>query len=201
MRWDPRRAGRRGQTPDTPGDPESGRRASSGGARRGWQRGFRWPEEEHRRSQSAEEWLKKFGGPQTARPAVTGSLPPGSQSGHRGAGQTSTAGVAASPGAGRTVGGSPAERYGRGEVSGPGRGNGGASGPAERFAGQRRCAEPPAVRRFTRPQAAPIGPRTPGVTGMGSAAAVSEAGRPDRSDNAAPGAAHRLPDRVWTEDG
>src|SRR5215472_18025773 len=77
MGWDPRRAGRRGQ------------------------RGFRWPGEEHRRSQSAEEWLTAFGGPQTERPAVTGSLPPGSHSGHRGAEQPSNAGVAASPAAGR----------------------------------------------------------------------------------------------------
>src|SRR5215472_8429499 len=77
MGWDPRRAGRRGQ------------------------RGFRWPGEEHRRSQSAEEWLTAFGGPQTERPAVTGSLPPGSHSGHRGAEQPSNAGVAASSAAGR----------------------------------------------------------------------------------------------------
>ena len=152
MGRDPRRAGRRDQTPGTPGDPGSGRRASSGGARRDGQRGARWPQEEHRRSQSAEEWLKKFGGPQTKRPAVTGSFPPGTHSGHRGAEQPPNAGVAASPGAGPTAGDYPAERHGRGEVSRPGRGevsrpgrgNVGTSGPPERLAGQRRSAEPPA---------------------------------------------------------
>ena len=145
-RWGGIRAGQGAKVkrPARPVTPGSGRRASPGGAPRDWQRGFRRPEEEHRRPQSADERLKKFGGPQTGRPGVTGSLPPGSHSGHRGAEHPSNAGVAVSPGAGRTVGGYPAERQGRGEVSGPGRGNVGASGPPERLAGQRRSAEPSA---------------------------------------------------------
>src|SRR5262249_10891100 len=91
----------------------SGRRASPGGAPRDRQRGFRWLEEEHRRSQSAEEWLKKSGGPQTERFGVTGSLPLSSHSGHRGAEPLLNAGVAVLSGAGQTVGGYPAERPGR----------------------------------------------------------------------------------------
>ena len=143
-RWGGIRAGQGAAVncPTRPVTPGSGRRASPGGAPRDRQRGFRWPEEEHRRSQSAEESL--FGGPQTERPGVTGSLPPSSHSGHRGAEHPSNAGVVVSPGAGQTVGGYPAERHGRVEVSGPGRGNVGASGPPERLAGQRRSAEPPA---------------------------------------------------------
>ncbi len=188
MGREPRRARRRDQPRDTPGDPGSGRRVPSRGAQRDWQRGFPWLEEERRRSQSAEEWLTAFGVSEGERPAVTGSAPSRSHSRHPEAGQPSSARLAVPPGSGRTAAGYPAERYGRGEASGPEGGNGGASGSGERFAGQRGSAEPSAARRFARPEAAPIGPRTPGVTGAGSAAAVSEAGRPYRAGAAAPGA-------------
>ena len=187
MRWEPRRAGRRDQPRDTPGDPGSERRVRSGRAPRDGQRGVPWPGEERPRSQPAQEWLKTSGGSQGQRPAVTGSPPSHSASRYPGAGQPSTAGVAGPPGSGRTADGYPAERYGRGEAGGPERRDGGAGAPGERFVRQRRSAEPSAERRFARPEAAPTGPRTPDVTGAGSAAAAGGAGRPDRAGTTAAG--------------
>ena len=142
MGREPRRAGRRDQTRDTPADPASGRRVPSGEAGRDRQRGFPWPGEEPRRSQSAEEWLQAFGGRQGERPAVTGSAASRSRSRRPDAGQPSSAGPAVPQRSGRTAAGYPAERYGRGEPSRPEGGNGRAGAPGERLARQQAMREP-----------------------------------------------------------
>jgi hypothetical protein len=141
MGWEPRRAGRRDQTRDAPADPGSGRRAPSREARRDRQRGFPWPGEEPR-SQSAEEWLKAFGGPPGERPAVTGSAASRSRSRHPDAGQPPGAGLAVPQRSSRTAAGYPPERYGRGEASRPEGGNGRAGAPGERLARQQAMREP-----------------------------------------------------------
>ena len=142
MGREPRRAGRRDQTRDTPADPASGRRVPSGEAGRDRQRGFPWPGEEPRRSQSAEEWLQAFGGRQGERPAVTGSAASRSRSRRPDAGQPSSAGPAVPQRSGRTAAGYPAERYGRGEPSRPEGGSGRAGAPGERLARQQAMREP-----------------------------------------------------------
>jgi hypothetical protein len=192
MGWEPRRGGRRNQARDVPGDPGSARGVPSRGAPRDSPHGSPWPEEEHRRrqsaeeSQSAEEWLQAFRVPQEGRPAATVSSPSRSRSRHPEAGQPPNTGLAVPPGSGRTAG-YPAERYGRSRAGGQERGNGGASGPGEGFVRQRPSAEQPAARRIARPEAPPVQPRTPGLPGAGSPAAASEAYRPDRAGTAAPG--------------
>ena len=191
MGWEPRRAGRRDQTRDTrdtPGDAGSGRRVPPRGTQRDSQRGVLRPGEEDRLSRSAEEWLDTFRGSPGERPAATGSPPSPSLARHPETGLPSSAGPAV-------------PRYGHGEASGPERGARGASNPAERFAGQRRYAEPPDARWSARPEAGPTGPRAPrvpmgphtsGVTGAGSAAGASQADQPGRAGSTAPGR-HRAP--------
>jgi len=200
MGREPRRAGRRDQTRDTPADPASGRRVPSGEAGRDRQRGFPWPGEEPRRSQSAEEWLQAFGGRQGERPAVTGSAASRSRSRRPDAGQPSSAGPAVPQRSGRTAAGYPAERYGRGEPSRPEGGSGRAGAPGERLARQQAMREPgepdrgPSQRRGPGSSPRP-NPRTAPAPDerLARQQAMREPGEPDRglSQRRGPGSSPR----------